>query len=301
MATPSTVKAKPGAAEAEAELYLPQYGFGAAYTFDELVEHNRFLFRVHTPHPTRSRASSPAGRPSSPNASANVSRNGSRHRATLSRSPSSLSTSVSSLRSGHSSQDEDAASSDPYFLSRRFKDDLGSPDPGVRRRTLSTLSTLSGGTYIGSDYDYDESDAETAVSSLGFSRSLSRSTSMTRVPLYGAVFQPMHRRAHSAEFINTRPPPRPQTPIRSQTDVGSDGASADMTYEDLVRHLDWTTRSSSPYVTTSFSFFWCLWEAVRRYKLAVKHDVEIAVIDARKVTGRAKTALQVLRGVEGGK
>ncbi|EJD01953.1 uncharacterized protein FOMMEDRAFT_32739, partial [Fomitiporia mediterranea MF3/22] len=71
-----------------------------------------------------------------------------------------------------------------------------------------------------------------------------------------------------------------------------------MTYADLVRHLDWTTRSSSPYVTTSFSFFWCLWDAVRRYKLAVKHDVEIAIIDARKVRERAKTALEVLRGVE---
>ena len=71
-----------------------------------------------------------------------------------------------------------------------------------------------------------------------------------------------------------------------------------MTYNDLVRHLDWTTRSSSPYVTTSFSFFWCIWEAVRRYKLGVKHDVEIAVIDARRVQGRAKTALEVLRSAD---
>lgn len=243
-------------------MHLPQYGFGATYKFDELVEHNRFLFRVHTPHTNRSRASSP--RPSSPGPSI--------HRPALSRSPSSLSTSVSSLRSGHDSQDEDAASADPYFLSRRFKEDLGSPDPGVRRRTLSTLSTLSGGTYIGSDYD--ESDGETAVSNLG----LSRSMSMSRVPSIARI-RPMHSRSQSVEV------------------VGSSGG-ADMTYDDLVRHLDWTTRSSSPYVTTSFSFFWCFWEAVRRYKLAVKHDVEIAVIDSRKVIGRAKSALEVLRGVE---
>ena len=72
----------------------------------------------------------------------------------------------------------------------------------------------------------------------------------------------------------------------------------DMTYADLQRHLDWTTRSQSPYVTTSFSFFWALWEAVRRYRLGVKHDVEIAVVDARRLRGRARTALEVLRGVD---
>ncbi|KAH8112956.1 hypothetical protein DFH11DRAFT_1511172, partial [Phellopilus nigrolimitatus] len=77
--------------------------------------------------------------------------------------------------------------------------------------------------------------------------------------------------------------------------------NASLTYAELVSHLDWTTRSGSPYVTTSFSFFWCLWEAVRRYRLGVKHGVEIAVIDARKVRTRARTALEVLRGVEGDK
>lgn len=85
--------------------------------------------------------------------------------------------------------------------------------------------------------------------------------------------------------------------------VGSENSDyparpGDMTYEDLQRHLDWTTRSQSPYVTTSFSFFWALWEAVRRYRFGMKHDVEIAVVDARKLRGRAKTALEVLRNVE---
>lgn len=67
------------------------------------------------------------------------------------------------------------------------------------------------------------------------------------------------------------------------------------TYADAVQHLDWTSRSSSPYVSTSFSFAWAIWEATRRYHHGVKHSVEIAVIDARAVCGRAVTAVELLR------
>ncbi|EPQ50847.1 hypothetical protein GLOTRDRAFT_112617, partial [Gloeophyllum trabeum ATCC 11539] len=67
------------------------------------------------------------------------------------------------------------------------------------------------------------------------------------------------------------------------------------TYADAVRHLDWTTKSTSPFVSTSFSFAWAVWEACRRYKLNVKHDVHIAVIDARALVGRAVTAIELLR------
>ncbi|PBK76128.1 hypothetical protein ARMSODRAFT_950523 [Armillaria solidipes] len=67
------------------------------------------------------------------------------------------------------------------------------------------------------------------------------------------------------------------------------------TCEEVTRHLDWTTRSSSPFISTSFSFAWAIWEALRRYKSGVKHDVEIAVIDAASLKGRAATAIQVLR------
>lgn len=74
-----------------------------------------------------------------------------------------------------------------------------------------------------------------------------------------------------------------------------DQIAACSTYEDVARHMDWTTRSSSPYISTSFSFVWALWEAVRRYRANVKHDIEIAVIDARAVSGRAVTALELLR------
>ncbi|KAK0223660.1 hypothetical protein IW262DRAFT_1270462, partial [Armillaria fumosa] len=67
------------------------------------------------------------------------------------------------------------------------------------------------------------------------------------------------------------------------------------TCEEVTKHLDWTTRSSSPFISTSFSFAWAIWEALRRYKSGVKHDVEIAVIDAASLQGRAVTAIQVLR------
>jgi hypothetical protein len=47
-------------------------------------------------------------------------------------------------------------------------------------------------------------------------------------------------------------------------------------YADAMRHMNFKTRSTSPYISTSFSFVWALWEAVRRYRINVKHDVEIA-------------------------
>ncbi|KAF8142917.1 hypothetical protein K438DRAFT_1994468 [Mycena galopus ATCC 62051] len=69
------------------------------------------------------------------------------------------------------------------------------------------------------------------------------------------------------------------------------------TYADVVRHMDWTTRNSSPYVSTSFSFMWAVWEAVRRYHFGVKHDIEIAVIDATALTTHAVTAVEVMRSI----
>ncbi|KAJ7675543.1 hypothetical protein B0H17DRAFT_864328, partial [Mycena rosella] len=68
-------------------------------------------------------------------------------------------------------------------------------------------------------------------------------------------------------------------------------------YADVARHLDWTTRHTSPYVSTSFSLMWAVWEALRRYHFGVKHDVEIAVIDASAVAERATTAVELLQSV----
>jgi hypothetical protein len=67
------------------------------------------------------------------------------------------------------------------------------------------------------------------------------------------------------------------------------------TYRDVEVHMDWTTRSSSPFISTSFSVVWSIWEALRRYHMNVKHDIEIAVIDARAVSGHSFTALELLR------
>ncbi|KAJ7090994.1 hypothetical protein C8R44DRAFT_647859, partial [Mycena epipterygia] len=67
------------------------------------------------------------------------------------------------------------------------------------------------------------------------------------------------------------------------------------TYADIIRHMDWSTRHSSPYVSTSFSLMWAVWEALRRYHFGLKHDVEIAVIDASSVAGRCTTVVEVLR------
>ncbi|TFK52939.1 hypothetical protein OE88DRAFT_1610274, partial [Heliocybe sulcata] len=72
------------------------------------------------------------------------------------------------------------------------------------------------------------------------------------------------------------------------------GDTLPTSYADVVRHLDWTTKSSSPFVSTSFSFAWAVWDACRRYKLGVKHDVHIAVIDAKVLVDRAVTAVELL-------
>jgi hypothetical protein len=65
-------------------------------------------------------------------------------------------------------------------------------------------------------------------------------------------------------------------------------------YPDVARHMEWTIRSTSPYISTSFSFSWSIWEAAKRYHFGVKKDVQIAIIDASALEGRAATAVQLL-------
>lgn len=69
----------------------------------------------------------------------------------------------------------------------------------------------------------------------------------------------------------------------------------DSSYSDVATHMEWTTRSQSIFLSTSFSFAWSIWEAVRRYHHGMKKDVEIAVIDASAVMGRAATAVELLK------
>lgn len=66
-------------------------------------------------------------------------------------------------------------------------------------------------------------------------------------------------------------------------------------YADVARHLEWTTRSTSSYISTSFSFSWSIWEAIRRYHQGIKKDVEIAIIDSTALGGRAATAIQLMQ------
>lgn len=146
---------------------LPQHGFGKDISFDKLIGHNRFLFRVYTPK----------SRPSA---------------------------------------------QDPFFLGAKFEHDEELPDQA----------------------DVDGDDDSDAASD-----------------------------------------------ISGTTAASATGAS----YDDVIKHLDWTKRSTSPYISTSFSFAWAIWEACRRYQNGVKHDVHIAVIDAHALLGRAVTALELLR------
>ncbi|KAF9531045.1 hypothetical protein CPB83DRAFT_809322, partial [Crepidotus variabilis] len=66
------------------------------------------------------------------------------------------------------------------------------------------------------------------------------------------------------------------------------------TYAEVARHMDWTTKSSSCYLSASFNFGWAIWEAVKRYHVGVKKDVQIAIIDTHALGGRAATAVQLL-------
>ncbi|KAH9993300.1 hypothetical protein BJV74DRAFT_833365 [Russula compacta] len=80
-----------------------------------------------------------------------------------------------------------------------------------------------------------------------------------------------------------------------QAMTSPDQSTIPNSYADVANHMDWTKKSSSPFVTTSFSFAWAIWEATRRYKSNPKQAIEIAVIDAKAVAGRAVTALELLR------
>ncbi|KAH7915891.1 hypothetical protein BJ138DRAFT_1176169 [Hygrophoropsis aurantiaca] len=81
-----------------------------------------------------------------------------------------------------------------------------------------------------------------------------------------------------------------QLPISS-----ADSIASISTYQDVAQHMDWTQRHMSPYISTTFSFVWAIWEATRRYRVGLKHDIEIAIIDSRLLAGRAATALELLR------
>lgn len=113
-------------------------------------------------------------------------------------------------------------------------------------------------------------------------------TPRTRTPSYGGTEPFFVGGKYNDEFLAAAfSSPCPTT-------ASATNGAANRTYADVTRHMDWTTRSESPYISTSFSFAWAIWEAIRRYHVNVKHDVEIAVIDARAVADRSVTAAELL-------
>ena len=83
--------------------------------------------------------------------------------------------------------------------------------------------------------------------------------------------------------------------LRTPTVGSGETIASTSSYQDVALHMDWTHRHKSPFVSTTFSFIWAIWEATRRYRVGLKHDIEIAVIDSRLLGGRAATALELLR------
>ncbi|KAF5350598.1 hypothetical protein D9756_008671 [Leucocoprinus leucothites] len=67
-----------------------------------------------------------------------------------------------------------------------------------------------------------------------------------------------------------------------------------VSYTDVAKHMDWTTRIASPFISTSLSFAWCIWDALRRFHQGVKKDVQVAIIDGRAIADRASTAVELL-------
>ena len=190
----------------------------------------------------------------------------------------------------------------------------GAHSAHFRRRTLSTLSNLSGGpdagAYTGNNYDYDHlpSDAENNIGGMGggVPRSMSmmsnqrrRTDSFTLPRLWNKRSVTLGHVSFALDSNGKATPSRLTSPMSiAPGNADSFACPMDITYADLQRHLGWATGSQSPHVTTSFIFFWALWKALRRYQLGVKRDVEFAVVDARRLYGRARTASEVLREVD---
>jgi hypothetical protein len=95
-------------------------------------------------------------------------------------------------------------------------------------------------------------------------------------------------------FVGSRFSDGISTPAAHSFSFDAGKLSTEATYADVAQHMEWTTRAASPYVSTSFSFAWAIWEAIRRYHANVKHDVEIAVIDAKAIADRSVTAAELL-------
>jgi hypothetical protein len=140
---------------------------------------------------------------------------------------------------------------------------------------------------------------------VGFGQDITFDTIVTYNKFLFRVYTPKHTVStdqDSAFFVGNKFDQKyaPSTPVSSDMYLPfGPSLSETATYEDCINHLNWETRATSPFISTSFSFAWAVWDAVRRYNSGVKHDVEIAVIDASAVAGKSVTALQLLRKASG--
>lgn len=137
----------------------------------------------------------------------------------------------------------------------------------------------------------------------GFSSEFSFDSLVQDNPFLFRVYTP---KSHSQIFDNATEPyfvgqkfneyfTRAAEQLNDSSFASGESVASACTYRDVAQHMDWTQRHMSPFISTTFSFVWAIWEATRRYRVGLKHDVEIAVIDARKLAGRAATALELLR------
>ena len=139
------------------------------------------------------------------------------------------------------------------------------------------------------------STSDSSLPQYGFGAEIAFDALIDTNPFLFRVYTPKHSTSTSDSTSDDSDAPQFLAQQFENDPLAPSSKQSPATYADVANHMDWTTKSTSPFVSTSFSFAWALWEAVRRYHGNMKHDVEIAVIDARLVADRAVTAVEVLR------
>ncbi|KAG9226624.1 hypothetical protein CCMSSC00406_0006151 [Pleurotus cornucopiae] len=140
--------------------------------------------------------------------------------------------------------------------------------------------------------------SSTSLPQYGFSDTIAFSRLFKKNPFLFRVYTPKERSPFADDtdpyFLAPKYNEAYSESPKNLSPVDSPTKSLLPAYAEVIRHLDWTTRSSSPFISTSFSFVWAIWEGLRRYHTNVKHDVHIAIINAEDVAHHAFTAAEIL-------
>jgi len=139
------------------------------------------------------------------------------------------------------------------------------------------------------------SSSDSSLPQYGFGAEVAFEALIETNPFLFRVYTPKHSASTSASTSDDSDSPYFLAQRFENDPMAPSSKPSPATYADVAHHMDWTTKSTSPFISSSFSFAWALWEAVRRYHGNMKHDVEIAVIDARLVVDKAVTAIELLR------